>query len=84
MTIDGKIRDEKLQQVLTEKQPKYQLYRPEKSINMNMLHEPSYQRRVIEQAKFRYSPLEKALKKQITAIEDQGKKKIKAIMETTG
>ena len=51
---------------------------------MNMLHEPSYQRRVIEQAKFRYSPLEKALKKQITAIEDQGKKKIKAIMETTG
>ena len=31
------------------------------------------QRRVIEQAKFMYSPLGKALEKQIKAIKDQGK-----------
>ena len=39
---------------------------------------PSNQRRVIEQAKFTYSPLEKALEKHTKTIEDQGKKQIKA------
>ena len=36
---------------------------------------PSDQRRVIEQAKFTYSSLEKALEKQTKTIEDQGQKK---------
>ena len=40
---------------------------------------PSDQRRVIEQAKFTYSPLGKTLEKQKTTIEDQSKKQIKAI-----
>ena len=35
---------------------------------------PSNQKRVIEQAKFTYSPLEKAFEKQIKIIEDQGPK----------
>ena len=35
---------------------------------------PLDQRRVIEQAKFPYSPLGKAFEKQIKAIEDQGQK----------
>ena len=38
---------------------------------------PSDQNRIIEQAKFTYSPLEKAFEKQII-IEDQGEKQIKA------
>ena len=37
MTIDDKIRDEKLQMILTEKQQKYQRYHLEKLINMNIL-----------------------------------------------
>ena len=42
---------------------------------------PSDQRRVIEQAKFTYSPLRKALEEQTKTIEDQGKKQIKATEE---
>ena len=40
---------------------------------------PPDQRGVIEQAKFAYSPLGKAFKKQTKATEDQGKMQIKAI-----
>ena len=36
------------------------------------------QKKLIEQAKFTYSPLGKAFKKQIKTIEDQGNKQIKA------
>ena len=39
------------------------------------------QRRVIEQAKFTYSPLGKPSVKQTKTIEDQGEKQIKAIKE---
>ena len=46
-----------------------------------MLLLPSDQKRVIEQAKFTYSPLGKALEKQTKTTEDQGKKQIKAIEE---
>ena len=42
---------------------------------------PSDQRRVIEQAKFTYSPLGKALEKQTNVLEDQGKKQRKACEE---
>ena len=40
---------------------------------------PSNQRRVIEQAKFTYTVLGKALEKQTKKIENQGKKQIKEI-----
>ena len=40
---------------------------------------PSYQSRIIEKAKFTYSPLGEALEKQIKTIEDQGIKQIKAL-----
>ena len=36
---------------------------------------PSNQKQIIEQAKFTYSPLGKAFKKQTKTIEDQGKNK---------
>ena len=39
----------------------------------------SDQKREIEQAKFKYSPLEKAFEKQTKTIENQGKKQIKAL-----
>ena len=40
---------------------------------------PSNQQQIIEQAKFTYSPLEKAFDKQTKTIEDQGKKQIDAL-----
>ena len=40
---------------------------------------PSNQQQIIEQAKFTYSPLGKAFKKQIKTIEDQGKKQVDAL-----
>ena len=65
--------------ILKEKQQKYDNYRLEKLININILQvKKSDLKRVIEQPKFTYSPLEKALEKQTKAIEDQGKKPIKA------
>ena len=42
---------------------------------------PSDQSTVIEQAKFSYSPLEKAFEKQIKPIESQVEKQIKALEE---
>ena len=42
---------------------------------------PSHQQQIIEQAKFTYSPLEKAIDKQTKTIEDQGEKQIKAIQD---
>ena len=42
---------------------------------------PSNQQQIIQQAKFTYSPLGKALEKQIKTIEDQGKKQVKAIQD---
>ena len=40
---------------------------------------PSNQQQIIEQAKFTYSPLEKAFEKQIKAIEDQEQKQVKVL-----
>ena len=40
---------------------------------------PSNQQQIIEQAKFTYSPLGKAFKKQIKTIENQGKKQVDAL-----
>ena len=53
-----------------EKIDKYQYLIGEKTL-------PSDQRRLIEQVKFTYSPLGKALEKQIKTTEDQGEKQKK-------
>ena len=42
---------------------------------------PSNQQQTIEQAKFTFSPLGKAIEKQTKTIGDQGKKQIKAIQD---
>ena len=83
MTIDDKIRDEKLQHdinieaakisaLLSGKIRKYE-YLTGKDIL------PSNKQQIIEQAKFTYFPLVKAFEKQIKTIEDQGEKQVKAL-----
>ena len=80
MTIENKIRDEKLQYDInreaakisalsSRKIEKYECLTGEKIL-------PSNQQQIIEQANFTYSPLGKAFKKQTKTIEDQGKKQI--------
>ena len=70
MTIDDKIIDEKMQ---------YDINRAKvsalslKLINMNNIL-PLDQNRIIEQAKFTFSPLGKVFEKQIKTIEEPGKK----------
>ena len=76
MTTDDKIRDEKLQHdinreatkisALSGKIDKYEYLTGEEIL-------PPNERRVIEQAKFAYSPLGKAFEKQTKAIERKGK-----------
>ena len=83
MTIDNKIRDEKLQYDINREAAKISTL---SSVNIDkygfLIGEeilPPDQRRVKEQAKFSHSPLGKAFEKQTKTIEDQGKKQIKAI-----
>ena len=75
VTIDNKIRMKNYNMILTEKQQKHQYYQLEKLISMNILQAKVYLRLIKEQAKFIYSPLNKALEKQIKTIQDQGKNK---------
>ena len=81
MTIDDKIKDEKLQcninrkaakisALLSGKIDKYEYLTSEKIL-------PSDKSRIIEQARFTYSLLGKGFKKQIKTIEEQGKNKLK-------
>ena len=83
MTIDDRIRDEKLQYdinreatkisaLLSDKIHKYQ-YLTGKDIL------PSNQQQIIEQAKFPCWSLGKAFEKQMKTIEDQGKKQVEAL-----
>ena len=70
--------------ILIEKQLKYQRYHQVKFINMNILPVkilPSNQQQIIEQAKFTYSSLGNAFKKQIKTIGDQGEKQIEEIQD---
>ena len=68
--------------ILTEKHQKYQVYHLGKLINMNFLQVKKYyiliNKKVIEQAKFTYSPLGKVFEKQKT-IENQGIKQTEAL-----
>ena len=85
MTIDDKIRDEKLQYDINREAGKLSALSPWKNDKYeNFTSEeilPSNQRQVLERAKFTYSPLGKAFEKQTKTIEEQVKKKIKTLEE---
>ena len=77
MTINDKIRDQKLQ---------YDINREATNISASISiwtwkyqYEPFDQKWVIEQAKFTYSPIGKALEKRRKTIEDQGIKQVEAL-----
>ena len=73
MKIDDKIKDEKLQFDINRevaKIDKYEYLSAEEIL-------PSDQSRIMEQAKFTYSPLGEAFEKQIKIIEEQGKNKLR-------
>ena len=65
--------------ILIETLQKYQLYHQAKLISTNILLVEKYclliNNKIIEQAKFTYSPLGKAFEQQTKAIKDQGEKK---------
>ena len=83
MTIDDKIRDEKLQYDINREAAKIS------ALSSDKIHKYEYlngedilltnKQQIIEQAKFTYSPLGKAFEKQIKTIEDQGKKQVMAL-----
>ena len=88
MRINDKIRDEKLQYDVNRepakilalssgKIDKYEYLTGEEIFTLN-------QRRVIEQAKFAYSPLGKAFEKETKTIEEQGRKQVEALKTLTG
>ena len=83
MTIDDQIRYEKLRTILIEKLLKIsalssgKIHKYEYITGEDIL--PSNQQQIIEQAKFTYSPLGKALEKQIKTIKDQGEKQVEAL-----
>ena len=83
MTIDDQIRDEKLQYDINREVAKISALSPGKTDQYEYLSGEeilqSNQKQIIEQAKFTYSPPGKAFEKQITTMEDQGEKQIKAI-----
>ena len=78
MTINDQIRDEKLQYDINREAAKIS------ALSSGKIHEYEYltgedQQQIIEQARFTYSPLEKAFEKQAKTIEDQSKKQIDAL-----
>ena len=76
MTIDGQIRDEKLQYDINREAAKISTLSSGKIRKYEYLSGedilPSNQQQIIEQAKLTYSPLGKAFEKQTKTIEDQG------------
>ena len=85
MTINDQIRDEKLRYNINIEAAKIsalssgKIHKYEYLTGEDIL--PSNQQQIIEQARFTYSPLEKAFEKQIKTIEDQGEKKLKAVQD---
>ena len=83
MTINDQIRDEKLQYEINREAAKIsalsssKIHKYEYLTGEDIL--PSNQQQIIEQARFTYSPLGKAFKKQIKTIEDQGQNQIEAL-----
>ena len=85
MAIEDQIKDKKLQYdinreagkisaLLSGKIDKYEYLTGEEILPLN-------QQKIIERAKFTYSPLGKVFEKQTKTIEDQGEKQIKAIQD---
>ena len=80
MTIEDQIKDEKLQYDINREAAKIlalssgKLDKYEYLTGEELL--PSNQQQIIQQAKFNYSPLGKAIEKQIKTIEDQGEKQV--------
>ena len=85
MTIEDQIKDEKLQYDINREAAKISALSSGKIDKYEYLTGeeilPSNQQQIIQQAKFNYSPLGKALEKQIKTIEDQGEKQIKTIQD---
>ena len=83
MAIEDQIKDEKLQFDINREAAKISALSSGKIDKYEYLTGeeilPSNQQQIIQQAKFAFSPLGKALEKQIKTIEDQGKKQVKAI-----
>ena len=83
MTINDQIRNEKLQYDINREAGKIsalssgKIHKYEYLTGEDIL--PSNQQQIMEQARFTYSPLGKAIEKQIKTIEDQGKKQVKAL-----
>ena len=84
MTIEDQIRDEKLQYDINREAAKISALSSGKIDKYEYLTceeiLPSTQQQIIEQAKFTYSPSEKAFEKQTKTIEDQGKKQVDALV----
>ena len=83
MTIDDKIRHEKVQYDINRRAAKISTLSSDKVDKYEFLTVEeilsSDQSRIIEQAKFTYSPLGKLFEKQIKTIEDQGIKQVEAL-----
>ena len=83
MTIEDQIKDEKLQYDINREAAKISALSSGKFDKYEYLTGeeilPSNQQQLIQQAKFNYSPLGKALEKQRKTIKDQGKKQVAAL-----
>ena len=85
MNIEDQIKDENLQYDINREAAKISALSSGKLDKYEYLTGeeilPSNQKQIIQQAKFNYSPLGKALEKQRKTIEDQGEKHVKAIQD---
>ena len=83
MTIEDQIKDEKLQYDINREAAKISALSSGKIDKYEYLTGeeilPSNQQQIIQQAKFNYSPLGKALEKQVKTIKDQGEKQVDAL-----
>ena len=83
MTINDQIRDEKLQYDINRKAAEISALSSGKIDKYEYLAGkeilPSNQQKIIEQAKFTYSPFGKAFEKQLKTIEDQGERQFEAL-----
>ena len=85
MTIEDQIKDEKIQYDINREAAKISALSSSKLDKCEYLTGeeilPSNQQQIIQQAKFNYSPVGKALEKQRKTIDDQGEKQVKAILD---
>ena len=88
MTIEDQSKEEKLQYDINRKAAKISALSSGKLDKYEYLTGeeilPSNQQQIIQQAKFNYSPLGKALEKQRKTIEDQGEKQVVALESLKG